>query len=85
MKNKTRKQPWRIAVFALSVCVIVYLWAEKDIKQILASTPREDVAPLIATALAVSLIKVGVIAMAVNLVRWMIGKVKDRKKEKGGE
>ena len=85
MKNKTRKQPWRIALFAVSVGVIVYLWAEKDIKQILASTPSEDVAPLIATALAVSLIKVGVIAMGVNLVRWIVGKVKNKKGNKGGE
>ena len=74
-ENK-KKEPWRIIVFIISVAYIVFMWVRKDIADIYATMPAEQVVPLIATTIAVSLIKVAAIAGAVLLIRWVIGKVK---------
>ena len=74
-ENK-KKEPWRMIVFIISVVYIVFMWVKKDIADIYATMPAEQVAPLIATTIAVSLIKVAAIAGAVLLIKWVIGKVK---------
>ena len=74
-ENK-KKEPWRIIVFIISVAYIVFMWVRKDIADIYVTMPAEQVVPLIATTIAVSLIKVAAIAGAVLLIRWVIGKVK---------
>ena len=74
-ENK-KKEPWRIIVFIISVAYIVFMWVRKDIADIYVTMPAEQVVPLIATTVAVSLIKVAAIAGAVLLIRWVIGKVK---------
>ena len=55
---------------------IVFMWVKKDIADIYATMPADQIAPLIATTIAVSLIKVAAIAGAVLLIKWVIGKVK---------
>ena len=74
-ENK-KKEPWRIVVFIISVAYIVFMWVRKDIADIYATMPAEQVVPLIATTIAVSLLKVAAIAGVVLLIKWVIGKVK---------
>ena len=74
-ENK-KKEPWRIVVFIISVAYIVFMWVKKDIADIYVTMPAEQIAPLIATTIAVSLLKVAAIAGAVLLIKWVIGKVK---------
>ena len=78
MANKENKktEPWRIIVFILSVAYIVFMWVRKDIAEIYAAMPPEQVAPMIATTVAVSLVKAAALAGAVLLIRWVMGKVK---------
>ena len=75
MTNK-KKEPWRVAAFVLSVLLIVFLWSKKDIASIYETMPREQIFPLVATTLAVSLLKIAVISGAVLLIKWLIGKRK---------
>ena len=75
MTNK-KKEPWRVAAFVLSVLLIVFLWSKKDIARIYETMPREQIFPLVATTLAVSLLKIAVISGAVLLIKWLIGKRK---------
>ena len=73
--NKPKKEPWRIATAAVSIAVIVFLWTKKDVAAVYATAPKEQLIPLIATSIAVSLFKVALIAAVVFLVKWIIGKV----------
>ena len=74
-ENK-KKEPWRIIVFIFSVLFIVFMWVKNDIVAIYTTMPAEQVAPLIATTIVVSLIKVAAIAGGVLLIKWVVGKAK---------
>ena len=77
MDNKKRKtEPWRIVVFILAIAFIVFMWVKKDVAAIYATMPEEDIAPIIVTTIAVSLLKVAAIAGVVLLVKWIIAKSK---------
>ena len=71
-ENKNRKATWRIVVGIISVLFIVYMWVKKDIVAIYTTMPKEQIAPMIATTIAVSLIKVGIIACAVLFIKRII-------------
>ena len=73
-----KKEPWRIAVGILAIAFIVYMWVEKDIITIYTTMPREQVATLIVTTIAVSLIKVAAIAGGILLIKWIISKFKNK-------
>ena len=75
MENKKKKEPWRIIVFIIAVLFIVYRWIEKDVVAIYTTMPKEQVAPLIATTIAVSLVKVAAITGGILLIKWVVGKI----------
>ena len=74
-KDNKKKEPWRIIVGILAIAFIVYMWVEKDIMTIYTTMPNEQIAPLIATTIAVSLTKVAAIAGGILLIKWIIGKI----------
>ena len=76
MDNKKKKEPWRIIVFLISLVFIVFMWAKKDIAAVYAALPAEQLAPVIATTLAVSLLNLAAIAAGVFLIKWLISKAK---------
>ena len=76
--EKKNKEPWRIAVGILAIAFIVYMWVDKDIITIYTTMPKEQVAPLIVTTIAVSLIKVAAIAGGILLIKWLISKFKNK-------
>ena len=77
MKNK-KTDIWRIILFTVSVAFIIFLWVKKDIDQIYATVPKDEILPLVATTIAVSLVKVlGLIVLAL-VIKWAI----DRRKKK---
>lgn len=75
---KVKKEPWRIAVGIISVIFIIFMWIKNDIISIYTTMPKEQIAPLIATTVAVSALKVAIITAVVLLVKWIIKKVKDK-------
>ena len=77
-KNNKKKEPWRIIVGILAIIFILYMWVKKDIVTIYTTMPKEQVAPLIATTIAVSLIKVAAITGGILLIKWIIGKFKNK-------
>ena len=78
--NKNKKEPWRIILALLSIGFIIFLWIKKDIASIYSTMPKEQVAPMIVTTVFVSLLKVAGIAAALLLVKWLVGKMQNRKK-----
>ena len=76
--EKKKKEPWRIIVGIITIAYIVYMWVEKDIMTIYTTMPKEQVVPLIATTIAVSLIKVAAIAGGILLIKWIISKFKNK-------
>ena len=72
--NKKRIEPWRIIVFILALAFIIFMWVKKDISKIYATVPQEQIAPLVVTTIAVSLMKVAAIAGAILLIKWIVGK-----------
>lgn len=57
---------------------IVFMWVKKDIAAIYSTMPAEQIMPLIATTIAVSLLKMAAIAGGVLLIRWIVGKIKKK-------
>ena len=80
-KNK-KKEPWRIVVFVVAVIYIIFMWVKKDIAEVYGTMPTEQLVPLIVTSVVVSLFKFGAIAGAVLLIKWIVGKIKNRKNNK---
>ncbi len=78
-ENKKQKEPWRIVVFIISVLFIAFMWVKNDIVSIYTTMPKEQVIPLIATTVLVSLIKVAAIAGGILLIKWIVSKIKKDK------
>ena len=78
-ENKRKREPWRIIVFIISILFIAFMWVKNDVVSIYATMPGEQVVPLIATTISVSLIKVAAIAGGVLLIKWIVGKIKRSK------
>ncbi|MBQ7009630.1 MAG: hypothetical protein IJN05_10540 [Ruminococcus sp.] len=74
-ENKKKKEPWRIILAIISVIFIIFMWLKKDIASTYSTMPKEDVVPLIATTVAVFLVKVVVIAAVLLLIKWVISKI----------
>ena len=55
------------------------MWIKKDIADTYVNTPEEEIVSLIVTTIAVSLIKIAVIAGVVLLVKWIVNKIKNKK------
>ena len=75
-QEKPKKEPLRIILFILSMLFIVFLWVRKDVVNIYTTMPKEQIAPLIITTILVSLLKIGLIAGAVFLIKFIIDKKK---------
>ena len=76
MSSLKTKEPWKIVVFIISVLFIVFMWVKKDLVSIYATMPKEQLLPLIATTVLVSLIKVAAVAGGILLLKFVIGKIK---------
>jgi uncharacterized integral membrane protein len=77
-KNKKKKEYWRIIVFIISILFIVFLWVKNDIVSIYATMPKEQVVPLIAITILVSLLKIAAITGGVLLIKWVVDKIKKK-------
>ena len=77
--NKKKPEPWRILVFILALIYIIFMWVRKDIGDLYASLPREELLPLLAATVGVSLAKVAAIAGGILLTKWLAGKFSQRK------
>ena len=78
--KKYKKEPWRIILALLSIGFIIFLWLKKDIASIYSTMPKEQILPMIVTTVFVSLLKVMGIAAVLLFVKWLVGKMKNRKK-----
>ena len=65
--NTPKKEPWRIVAAVLGLLFIAFLWIKKDIVAVYASIPDEQLAPMIATTVAVSLLKIGALTGGRNV------------------
>lgn len=70
-----KKEPWRIAVGVISILFIVFMWVKKDIVAIYQTAPKEQLIPMLVTTVAVSLLKVGLIAGVVFLVKLILERI----------
>ena len=73
--KKDIPKPVRMVLFGLGVVWIAAMWAKKDIASIYATTPPEQILPMVVTSAAVTLFKVILIALAVLLAKWIVGKI----------
>ena len=76
--NKKKIQPWRIIVFIVSALFILFMWVQNDVAKVYATAPEGQIAPLIVTTIAVTLLKVAAIAGGVLLIKWLVGKMKKK-------
>ncbi len=74
-KENKKKEPWRIIVLIIAVLFIVFMWVKNDVVSIYTTMPKEQVVPLIATTILVSLIKTVAIAGVVLIIKWIVGKI----------
>ena len=78
--KKDISKPLRIIMFVAAVIWIVAMWVKKDIAATLAAVPAEAAVPVIATSLAVTLVKVALLTAAILLIKWLVGKIGGGKK-----
>ena len=74
--QKKKKEPWRIGAFLAGAAAIVWMFAKKGIIITLATLPREQALPMIVTTVAVSLLKVALLAGVLLLAKWLLGKLR---------
>ena len=77
-KNRKKPEPWRMAVGILAIGWIVYMWIKKDIVSIYTTMPAEQVVPLIATTVLVSLLKIAALTGVILLIKWLLEKFKTK-------
>ena len=75
-----KKELWRIIVAIISVAFIVFMWVRKDIATIYSTMPKEQIVPLVVISIIVTLVKVAGITAIILLIKWVVEKVKNRKK-----
>ena len=69
---KRKKEPWRIIVGILAIAFIIYTWIDKDILDVYSTLPKEQMIPMVATTIAVTLVKVAAITLGILLIKWII-------------
>ena len=74
--NVHKREPWRIIWGVLAIAFIVYMWAKKDIAAAYSTLPPEQLLPVLVTTIGVTLLKIGAMAGAILLLRWIIGKTR---------
>ena len=78
VKEKQKITPWRIAAGIVAIAFITYMWARKDLVTLYSTMPGEQLAPLLITTLAVTLLKVGALSGTVLLIRRITGKLRQK-------
>lgn len=78
--KKKKKEPWRIAVFIISVAFIIFVWSTKDVIEVYKTLPKEAIVPVIATNIVVTLVKTMVLTLATLFVKWVIKKISGKGK-----
>lgn len=78
MKLVGKNKDWRVAAFIIAVVWIAYMWINKDIVSTFTTMPKEQAFAVAATSIAVTLIKVVVIAGLVLLVKWAWKKISNK-------
>ena len=68
-----KKEPWRWIVFGLSVAYILYMFISKSGG---GSLPFGELLPMAVTGIAVTAVKVALIAGGILLLRWLVSKLK---------
>ena len=79
MENN-KKEPWRIVAFIIGVLCIIYMFVTKNSDADTALT-AEQAAPAMITGVAVTVVKFAAIAAVAFLGKFIIGKIKNKKKE----
>ena len=68
-----KKEPWRWIVFGLSVAYILYMFISKSGGD---SLPSGELLPMVVTGIAVTVLKVILIAGGIFLLKWILSKRK---------
>ena len=71
MKN-AKKEPWRIVIGVVSIIFIVVIWVTKDIDAVYDSLPIEQLVPMLATSVVVTIAKVAAISGVFFLAKWLV-------------
>ena len=71
-----KKEPWRWIVFGLSVAYIAYMWISKSVGDTWASIPSGQLLPMAVTSIAVTAVKVVLIACGILLLKWILSRRK---------
>ena len=70
--KEIKREPRRIAVAVISVCVIIFMWVKKDVLGLWSGLSNEDILPLLFTNGAVMILKIAVIAGGIYLIKIII-------------
>lgn len=71
-----KKEPWRYVVSGLAFAYIIFLWVRKDIGSIWATMPADRLLPVAVLSIAVTVLKVALIAGGALLLKWILSKLK---------
>lgn len=72
------KKPRRIALAIFSVIVIIIMWTEKDVLGLWSGLTIEDAVPMVITNLAVTALKIALLAGGIYLIKTVFAKIKKK-------
>lgn len=74
-----KRESWRIIVAIISIVFIIYMWVKKDIVASYDTMPADQMVPLVATTIAVILVKVAAITLAIPFIKWIAKRITKKK------
>lgn len=74
-----KRESWRIIVAIISIVFIIYMWVKKDIVAAYDTMPADQMVPLVATTIAVILVKVAAITLAILFIKWIAKRITKKK------
>lgn len=79
-ENNKKKIEWlRILLFSVSVITIASMWIHKDIVNTIKAAGGENIGPLIATTILISLTKVVLVVAALFLIKYIVIKIRNKR------
>ena len=73
--NKKKKNPWKWTAGLLFIGLILFLWIKKDLLPVCHTMPKDEVLPVLASSVAVTLSKAALLVGVITLFKRLGGKL----------
>ena len=73
--NKKKKNPWKWTAGLLFIGLLLFMWIKKDLLPVYHTLPKDEVLPVLASSVAVTLSKAALLVGVITLFKRLGGKL----------